>query len=208
MNIEVLFKNVVHELKVRRHPFAVAGGLAISLYRFEPRTTQDIDLLILIERDALGEAQEILQSIGLTPQVVREADLKGGPLFTRKAKSSPPQIVVGRFPDRSEGLGVDFILPAMPWFRSAFERAQHHCINFGFGPIPTVTVEDMIIAKLSAFQDSPRRFKDLDDLQSVFKKQQTFDFEYLGAQMRELKLRIPKEIRPDVPKILIQISRA
>ena len=63
-------------------------------------------------------------------------------------KREPAAIIVGRAGELD--VGVDFILPEMPWFESAITRAQANQLDFGFGEIPCITLEDMIIAKLFA----------------------------------------------------------
>ena len=146
MSLKALFKSAVAELRKRDIPFAVAGGFAADLYRREPRLTMDVDLVILVDKNAVDTASDVIRSLGLHPGVVREADLAGGPMFAIRRKSSKPCMVVGRKKGESSGEGVDILLPEIPWAEQAVTRAQDNQVDFGFGDVPTLTVEDVVIA--------------------------------------------------------------
>jgi hypothetical protein len=204
MDIDQLFYQVVNTLKQRKVLFAVAGGIAVSLYRKEKRTTMDLDFLLLAD-DSLECAKEIILEFGLKPAIARQADLAGGPMVAIKKKSTPPYIVVGRNPEDPESFGIDFLLPNIPWFHQALNRAQDNQIDFGQSTVPVLTIEDIILAKLSALKDKPRQFKHLDDLQSIFSKTQEINLIYLRAQMTQLQLVFAKNLFPNIPKILQKI---
>jgi len=207
LGIEVVFKRLIARLKTIPVRFAVAGGLAISIYRAEKRTTEDVDILLFAEGDSKQQAQTLIKEYKLQPRVVQQADLEGGPLFARKKRSSPAAIIVGRDSQDTQAVGIDFILPTMPWFRDALERAQSNAIDFGFGPVPTMTVEDLILAKCYALAHRPDRFKDLDDLQSVFRSKNSLDLVYLTGQMIKLGLQIPRGVIADAPAVLVRLTR-
>ncbi len=152
MSLKTLFKSAVEELNSNGISFAVAGGFAADLYRHEPRLTMDIDLAVQVTGQAAKTATGIVEAIGLQAGVIRSADLAGGPMFAIKNKSTRPCIIVGRNPDQSKLEGVDLLLPEMPWVEQAVDRAQDNLIDFGFGAVPTLTLEDVIISKLYALQ--------------------------------------------------------
>ena len=207
-SIEELFQQVIQILKEQKTQFAVAGGIAVSLYRRQKRTTEDLDFLILSGENTQSIAETIIHTFGLIAGVARKADLEGGPLFAIKKKSTPPMMVIGRDPKHPERVGLDFLLPTFPWFGSAISRAQDNEIDYGFGPIPTLTLEDIIIAKVYAVQNDQRRFKDLDDLQSIFKNKQPMDFAYLSKEMNILGMVLPNSILKQAPEELQKISHA
>ena len=207
MSLKFLFRSAVAELRKRGIPFAVAGGFAADLYRLEPRLTMDVDLVILVESEAVDVASDVIRALGLHPGVVREADLVGRPMFAIKRKSTKPCMVVGRKRGASSGEGVDIILPEIPWAEQAVLRAQDHQVDYGFGGVPALTVEDVVIAKLFAIQAPDLRAKDLDDLQSIFAAEHTMNIPYLAGQMRRLKLKIPEKARPLVPKPLLALDK-
>lgn len=101
----------------------------------------------------------------------------------------------------------DFVLPEMPWFTSALSRAEQNNINFGFGLVTCLTVEDVILSKLFSFKNDQSRFNDLDDLKSIFLAKRPLDLAYLSGQMQRLNLVIPKPIRGMAPEALYLGSR-
>ncbi|MFN8392998.1 MAG: nucleotidyl transferase AbiEii/AbiGii toxin family protein [Bdellovibrionota bacterium] len=207
MDLVELFRSACEELQARNVQFAVAGGFAAVLYRDEDRLTNDIDFAILSDSKNEQIAEQIFERLGLDRiQISRIADLEGGPMFAIKSKSTPPAILIGRKSTEDKGPGVDFILPTVPWVASALLRAVANQVDFGFGKVPTLTIEDVIVAKLYARKGNYRP-KDEDDLLSIFAANHQFDFDYLNAQMAKFGLPLPKTIRDKAPPILIKISK-
>ena len=207
MDLQRFFKEVVGCLRKDKVRFALAGGLVASLYRKTQRLTNDLDFLILAGTRTLEKACSIVKSVGLEPTLIRKADLEGGPFFAAKRRRTRPYIVAGRAEGDSSKIGLDFILPEMPWFEKAMERAGQNDVDFGFGPIPCLTVEDVIVAKLYSFKNDERRFNDLDDLKSIFEASHELDLAYLSGQMQKLDLRVPRPVKTMAPKALTLISR-
>ena len=165
----------------------------------------DVDFAILAEGEHVKTAVSIVESLGLQAGVAREADLAGGPLFAIRRQSTEPCMIVGRPPGNPSGAGVDILLPTMPWVESALVRAQANAVDFGFGPVPALTLEDVILSKLHALKRL--RAKDLDDLQSIFEAQENIDIAYLAGQMRRFAVEIPRQAVPFLPDWLVQLSR-
>lgn len=204
MTLQDFFKKVLFCLRKDKVRFALAGGLVASLYRKEQRLTNDLDFLIFSESESQQKATEIIESFGLKAHVIRKADLEGGPLFAIKKKSTEPYMIVGRADQR---IGLDFILPKMPWFESALIRAEQNNVDFGFGRLPCLTVEDVIIAKLFSYKNDQTRFNDLDDLKSIFLANHPLDLDYLCGQIQRLELSIPPALKTIAPKTLTIVSR-
>lgn len=204
MNLADFFKKVVATLKTSNVDYALAGGLVASLYRDTTRTTNDLVFLIIAEKETDKIASTIIKQFHLEPHVLRKADLEGGPLFAIKRKNTPPCIIAGRTKDK---IGLDFILPTMPWFQEAIARAKSNAIDFGFGPVPCLTTEDIIISKLYSLQNDGTRFNDLDDLKSIFKAQTELDLSYICGQIQKLRLSIPKSLKEFAPKPMLLISK-
>lgn len=182
----------------------MADGFIASYYRKSPRATSDLDILIYFEKNAADEAEKIIAHFGLKSHLLRKADLEGGPMFAIKKKNMPIFIVAGR----AEGhIGLDFLLPSIPWSAKALDRAKYNKINFGFGPIPCITVEDVIIAKFYALNNQTTRYMDLDDLKSIFENQSDINMAYIAQQLKDLKIKIPQEARRFAPKALKSITR-
>ncbi len=206
MSLDKLFKAAVTELRKRNIRFAVVGGFAADLYRREPRLTLDIDLGILTETRAGETAIAVIEALGLRPGMVRKADLAGGPLFAIRRRNTEPCMIVGRPAGAGVAEGVDFLLPAIPWVRDAVQRAQANEVDFGFGPVPTLTLEDVILSKLYALMSARLRAKDLDDLQSIFEADPELDLPYLAGQMRRFDIVIPPAAEPFLPGVLLRLS--
>ena len=136
MNLQEFFKQVRDELEKRSIAYAMAGGFVASVYRTEPRATQDLDFFILAKTREDEVATELIESFGLSSRSVRKADLEGGPMFAIKKKNTPINMVVGRSDEKP---GLDLILSNIKWSEGVMERAQANKVDFGFGPIPCLT---------------------------------------------------------------------
>lgn len=207
MNLKSFLEKIVGILKREKVRYALAGGLVASIYRREERLTRDLDFLIFSKSHTQKKATDILRSLDLEPHLIRKADLEGGPLFAIKQKRSEPWIVAGRGKEGSSKIGLGFILPAMPWFPRALERSEQNKIDFGFGKVPCLTVEDVILSKFFSFKNDPSRFNDLDDLKSIFLANHPLDLGYLAGEMRKLDLVVPQLIQEMAPKGLHLVSK-
>ncbi len=207
MSLESLFRDAVSALRERNVLFAVAGGMAVNLYRIESRLTMDVDFVIMVNSHALKVAVSVLESIGLETGVAREADLAGGPVFAIRRGNTKPCMVIGRRHIDIAGEGVDIILPAMPWAKDATRRAQDNLVDYGFGPIPVLTVEDIILSKLYALGSAQLRAKDLDDLQAIYELKGNIDLAYLSGQMRKFNIIIPRAAEPFLDDQILKVAR-
>ena len=206
MTIEERLKQVVEILEKRDLRFALAGGMAASIYRAEPRTTVDVDFVLDTPGGSSAIAIEIIREVGLKEFVGRKADFDGGPMFAIKRRSSPEVVVVGRDPNNKVEVGLDFLLTTNPWAEKALKRAQGNQLNFGFGSVPTITVEDLIVAKLIAAQNFKREH-DVSDIRSVFSRKQGMDLGYVVSQMSDLGITVPDRVMDGVPVELQRASR-
>ncbi|HMP73598.1 MAG TPA: nucleotidyl transferase AbiEii/AbiGii toxin family protein [Kiritimatiellia bacterium] len=199
MSLRELFEAAVVELRRRRIAFALAGGLAADLYRAEPRLTMDVDLALATARqeDAARTGSEILRGLGLEAGVLR-----GGPLFAIKSRRTKPVMLVGRVKGGKDEPGLDLLLPSLPWTGTAIVRAEGNLVDFGFGPVPVLRLEDVIVSKLYALQGSEVRAKDLDDLQSIYAAGHVVDRAYLAGRIGEFGLRVPASVKVLVPEEL------
>ncbi len=204
MDLKQFFAEVVRVLTKDKARFALAGGLVASLYRREERLTKDLDFLLLAEGGSEQKAAQVIRSFGLHPHLIRKAELEGGPLFAIKRRNTPVWMVAGR---QGDAIGLDFILPGMPWCESALARAEQNSIDFGFGKVPSLTVEDLILAKLFALKNDSSRFSDLDDLQSIFLAKHPLNLAYLTGQMQRLDLTVPTLLRETIPSALRLVMR-
>lgn len=207
MTLKYFFKKVVDALDDHKVAYALAGGMVASIYRENERTTNDLDFLIVAETKTGEIASSIIKKFKLTPHLVRKAELEGGPMFAIKRKNTAPYIVAGRPEKGGQNIGLDFILPSMPWFAEAIKRAQFNKIDFGFKAIPCLTKEDLIISKLYSLKNDQKRFNDMDDLSSIFRASHEIDIPYICGQMQKLQLQVPESLKEIVPKPLLLTSK-
>lgn len=204
-DLEQQFRALVALLNKKNIPYAVAGALAASIYRSQPRTTNDIDIITLADTANVEELKSILEELGLKPGLARQANLDGGPLFAIKKKSTPVVLLVGRNQENKQAIGIDFLLSSLPWVEKALERAQ----EFDYGGIkaPVMTAEDVILAKLLAVHNKPTRLSDLDDIVSIVETGRDIDWAYISSQIKELRVKLRKEHAPLLPKQIRDAAR-
>jgi len=207
MSLEKLFQTAVRELRKRNVLFAVAGGFAADLYRHETRLTMDVDFVILTDTKGLDTAVSVIEALDLKAGIARKADLAGGPLFAIRRRSTEPCMIIGRPSGAAHTEGVDILLPSIPWVADAVNRAQANPVDFGFGPVPALTLEDVLLAKLYCLKAAQVRAKDLDDLQSIFAAGHKVDMPYLAGQMQRFEITVPRSAEPFLPETFLQIAR-
>lgn len=199
MKLSEIFKAASEALASIDCAFAVGGGLAADLYRRETRTTKDADFLFLADGMEVDKGRELLEKLNLTVGEVKLHHLTRAPSMNKKSKEV--YILVGR--GKEDGVpGVDLLLPPFPWFANAMRRAQSNLMDFGFGPVPTLTAEDIVLAKLFA-----NRYKDLDDVQSIFEAKTPLDIGYLAAEMDRLRFCFPPDLVQVAPKELKRFGK-
>lgn len=189
MQIFDSLKRVVSELHPHEGRWAICGGIAACLYRAEPRYTGDIDIVLggIPIQEARELAEGILSRLGYKPILGFITDLDGKLI-------SGPALIVAREDKQRSFLGIDFLLPAQPWIEPAIHRAQINRIDYGFAELPTITPEDLIIAKLFALQSSPARPYDLDDVLSILNNLENIDFDYVNQAITQYSINVPPEV--------------
>lgn len=202
MNLLSELKRIIGILRSEHIPFALTGGIAATLYRFNVRTTQDIDFLVALESKQYGKIKHILKSLSYEVLELRKADLEGSPKHAQKNKSTPIYMLCGR---KKNFFGIDFLLPEFKWFKFAFENAQKNIQCIGDIEFPCITREDLMISKLYALANNATRFSDADDLKELFG--QNFDEVEVIEKMEYLGLEIPLALHTVTPKNLLKMSK-
>lgn len=143
MTVESILRLVADELEARSIPYMLTGSLAGS-YHGVPRATQDVDLVVDADREALLELARALRRSGLyvSDDAVEEAVEARG-MFN----------VI----DPDSGWKVDFILRKdRPFSRTEFERRESARV-LGL-ELCVVRAEDVLVAKLEwAKKGAPER---------------------------------------------------
>lgn len=205
MSLDSSLDKLLTLLEQKSVKFALAGGLVANMYRNEIRFTNDIDVAVLLDTKNIKIIEEILSAFSLNLGQAREGDLKNVP-FRRKRERSDTQIIVGRNSKDKSAIGIDFLLITIPWVEEAVLRANYNIIEYSNFKIPALTLEDMIISKLYALNNTTR-FKDLDDLEQFLTFNTNIDYVYLIGRMIRYQLAIPKDIRKKI-KIHSELGKA
>ena len=204
VTLELLLKETSLRLEKSATRYALCGGLAANLYRDQPRFTGDLDFVFSSDGNEFEFAVSFITNIGLTPFPKRLGELSKSRMMGKK--STPYLMVLGRNTSDKTKPGLDLLLPANPWADNAMTRAQDHRMQFEFAAVPTLTVEDVILAKLFALQDS-HRAKDSDDLDSIFRSNSNLDSGYLCAELDRHQLSLPRELEGGAPKAVALASK-
>ncbi len=204
--------------------WAVAGGLSASFYRHRPRLTNDVDIA-LHKGDLVGSKElaiSVIKELGLTSSLGwiathrvsaevnnTEVDGTGAAKSTRNKPASkhPIALVIGHLGQDSYNSSIDFLLPSLEWVPEAVKRAQFNLIDYRFAKLPTITPEDLLVAKCYALKREPNRFQDLDDIQSIFQAKLELDLPFIISELERLSLKFPDAVRQSLPSALKRRTR-
>jgi hypothetical protein len=169
--------------------WAICGGIAACIYRDTPRYTGDIDIALStsVLPSPEDKAREVARELGYDPIAGFLTDQFGSLL-------PGVSLIVGRESKTSGYVGIDFLLPVLPWVEGAVSRAQTNLLDFGFARLPTIRPEDLIVAKLYAFQGTPARTTDLDDVRSILGHFEPLDKNFISKRLDELTISLPREL--------------
>jgi predicted nucleotidyltransferase len=124
----------------------IIGGVAVGLLS-EPRFTNDVDAVILLDLAQLPRLLERAKAHGLVPRI-------GNPLeFAEQSR-----MVLLRH--EQSDMAVDISLGMLPFEEEMINRARG--VDTSVGPVPVPTIEDMLILKAVA-----HRPKDLQDVANL-----------------------------------------
>jgi predicted nucleotidyltransferase len=183
-DLERLLAALTQELGRRQIPFMLIGGQAVLLHG-SPRLTEDIDITLGVDPDALAVILSACESLSLTPLP------KDVGAFVRETFVLPCRHSVTR-------LRVDFIFSSTAYERQAISRAEH--VQIAGAPVPFASVEDLIVHKL--FAGRPR---DLEDARGVVRRKgKSLDWAYVERWVREFTA-VPG--REQLPELVQELRR-
>ena len=90
-----------------KHPFAVVGGLAASIYRSEPRLTKDVDIALAVStvEESKDFAIKLIAELGFQPAL-------GWIGMAGEKLTDPVALVIGRHNEHDLESTIDILLPA------------------------------------------------------------------------------------------------
>jgi hypothetical protein len=157
-------RRLADALEAARIPYAVGGALAYGLHA-PPRATNDVDLNIFVEPDALAQVLQVLTTAGA--QVDAAA-------ATASARDR------GDFAVRFGGMRVDVFVLSIALSASAATRVQRGVLLGR--PIMMLSAEDLVLFKLLFF-----RGKDVSDVERLVAFQgATLDHGYIRGWLVDM----------------------
>jgi predicted nucleotidyltransferase len=145
----LVFKFILETFKSEKIDFALIGGLALQAAGL-PRTTRDIDLLIL-SKDS-PKIKDIMTKTGYG--LLHESE--------DVLNFSSDKIELGR---------VDFLLAHRKYAISMLQRAEEKPVLEGKFKVKVLKVEDIIGLKVQSSSNDPERFhQDMADIELLIKK--------------------------------------
>jgi hypothetical protein len=160
----------------------VIGGLAVALVA-RPRTTRDVDAVVLLDEERWQGFLEAGARHGFAPRI------PDAPAFARQNR-------VLLVHHRASGIDVDLSFGQLPFEEEAVARAR--TVKVGRLVVPVPTPEDLIIMKAVAHRD-----RDLVDIAGIAEAFPGLDAERVRRWVREFAdvLELP-ELLADVEKLL------
>ena len=182
---ELPFLSAIHDLikwlKSQRVRGVVIGGVAASLLG-RPRTTQDIDVLILLTAERWRDFLANGKRYGFIPRI------KDALAFVEENR-----VLLLRH--RPSNISVDISLGALPFEEEVVQRAT---TKKAFGiKVPLPTPEDLIIMKSVA-----HRPRDIADIESILNANPRCDLKRVRRWVKEFSLAL------EMPELLEDLERS
>ncbi|MCA9128001.1 MAG: hypothetical protein KDB22_12990 [Planctomycetales bacterium] len=159
------------KLKHLEVPATLVGGLALPVWNY-PRSTQDIDLLLIVDDDA--KVMRICEQLDCQPRR-NPAIIELGSIRVLQTEYQPP--------DEYIEIDVDFLLGQSPFHTSVHGRAIPITYAGIQRSLRVATCEDLILLKLQS-----SRLIDLADCQRLIELNPLLDWDYLESWSRDLQL--------------------
>ena len=178
-SLEKTLLQVAAFMKKQKIPYMVIGGVA-NLFWGNPRTTQDIDVTILVPQTALGE---VIVKIASKFSVL----VKDPKVFVEQTRVLPIK--------SNDGVRVDIIFALLPYEEQAIKRAKNVKINAV--SVKICCAEDLILYKIIS-----ERQRDLDDVKQIIAMQgRSLNFKYLKPLVSALAYEMG---RPEIEKFFLK----
>ncbi len=170
-DLKILLKTVCAEFRKNNLQFCLAGGWAVSMIGV-PRTTLDIDILIVLDGDVKNKITTILaNSFNLLQSHENEMELKNAVIWRQLVSLK----------NKETHLILDLLKADNNFLKNAIKRSIE--IDYEGVAIPIISIEDLIIIKLAAF-----RKQDQMDIENLIRAGAAIDWAYLEEAINESSL--------------------
>lgn len=169
-------------LQVSQTPGMIIGAVAASL-RGQARATEDVDVTVVLDEDAIERFLDLARGEGLRPRI------PGAIAYAKRSAA----LLLEHEPTR---VGIDITIGSLAFERDAVARAQEVVIK-GLR-IPVASAEDLIIMKAVA-----HRPHDLQDIRAIAAANPDLDVARIRAHVGEFARELGKpELWTDIEPLL------
>jgi predicted nucleotidyltransferase len=127
--------------------YLIVGGLAVVAHGYV-RVTQDIDLVVELERENVLRAMNALTGIGYRPLIPVDAAQFADEALRQQWKDDKRMIVFQMLNPQRESTRIDIFVTEPFVFEEEFERAKRH--KWGDLQAPVLRIEGLIAMKEAA----------------------------------------------------------
>ena len=160
---------LIRELDV---DYVVIGGIAVSA-QAEPRSTKDIDLILLIKPSDVDSLLEAIESKGL--KISKKAEV------AKKLKDGRPAKIIW-----DERFSFDLRIAIYSIDENAIDAAEEVDLERYDVTLRVATPEDLIVYKLARYDDTDRK-----DIKSLIALNKYLNWEYIKEQATILNQEAP-----------------
>jgi hypothetical protein len=157
----VYYFDIFSELNNAKVQFLIVGGLAVNLYG-APRVTQDIDIMIALDRENVGHFNMVLKKLGYVPRVAVDPEGLADQAIRDRWIKEKNMKAFSYFHQKDSYKVVDVVLFSPIDFKTA--RTRQTVKQVSGVPLPLIGIDDLITMK-----ESSGREQDLSDV-SLLKK--------------------------------------
>lgn len=146
--------------------YLIVGGLAVVAHGYV-RFTQDIDLVIELERENVLRAMNALTAIGYRPLIPVEAAQFADETLRQQWRDDKGMIVFQMLNPQRESTRIDIFVTEPFVFEDEFKRAKRH--KWGDLQAPVIRIEALIAMKQAT--DRPQDLADAALLRDILEQQ-------------------------------------
>lgn len=158
----ILYEGVFKALGKSKVKYLVAGGVAVNLHGF-PRFTQDLDLMIHLEKSNVDKFVKAVKALGFYPRVPVKLEDLANPTQRKMWKKQKGALVLTLDNKKSQFERIDIFLDDPINFDEAYKKRK--TVKIGVVSISLISLEDLIHLKEKA--DRPIDRADMDILKRL-----------------------------------------
>jgi len=167
------FDAIVHALNEAQVPFLIVGGIAVIHHGYG-RVTQDVDVVMRLEKEIIDRAFRALERIGYLPAIPISAAEFSDPLLREQWRREKNMKVLRFWSDRHRETPLDIFITEPFDFDREFVAADV-CESAPGQPARIVSLATLLDMKRSAAR--PQDLADIDEINLLHGKPSSYDKE-------------------------------